>query len=363
ESQQPSVVMNSEAGGADVFNPWRNAKLPQSRHLSKDGTTILGSIGGKEQSIQAEAAHRPHWREEIYPVVFGTPGAAHEILVLLDFSEPASEKIMAEVTKAASSLQPNDTKIVVFGKNRELYGTDLTGLMIWIAYARKGQALPYLNFALKAEDSDSVPASELLDGITIQAENLLDGYWRDAGSANGVLVCPPVTNTELLSYYVANNAVYHIRYWETDMEYNPDAEALFTDGDVTYSVPRHLRSADKTYTCTLGRRTRIRNIEKSAAIGGDYELNSVLVEKHVKDEQGRESSYTVRTSTIIAFGKPYLTLTDGSQDLQTIIASNNVRRHPAQASPFPPHGVLDFDWSIVENPPASYDRRVLDLGK
>ena len=149
ESQQPSVVMNSEAGGADVFNPWRNAKLPQSRHLSKDGTTILGSIGGKEQSIQAEAAHRPHWREEIYPVVFGTPGAAHEILVLLDFSEPASEKIMAEVTKAASSLQPNDTKIVVFGNSRELYGTDLTGLMIWIAYARKGQALPYLNFALK----------------------------------------------------------------------------------------------------------------------------------------------------------------------------------------------------------------------
>ncbi|MBP5465727.1 MAG: hypothetical protein J6Y13_11220 [Treponema sp.] len=221
----------------------------------------------------------------------------------------------------------------------------------------------YLNFALKAEDSDSVPASELLDGVTIQAENLLDGYWQDAGSANGVLVCPPVTNTELLSYYVANNAVYHIRYWETDMEYNPEAQALFTDGEVTYSVPKHLRSADKTYTCTLGRRTRIRNIEKSASIEGEYELNSVLVEKHVKDEHGRESSYTVRTSTIIAFGQPYLTLTDGSRDLQTIIASNNARRHPAPASPFPPHGVLDFDWSIVENPPASYDRRVLYLGK
>ncbi|MBO4336008.1 MAG: hypothetical protein J5846_09295 [Desulfovibrio sp.] len=149
EGQQTDVVMNSEAGGADVFNPWRNAKLPQSRHLSKDGDTILGAMGGREQSIQGEAAHRPHWREEIYPVVFGSTGAAHEILVLLDYSEPASEKIMAEVSKAASSLNPNDTKIVVFGKNRELYGTDLTGLMIWIAYARKGQALPYLNYSLK----------------------------------------------------------------------------------------------------------------------------------------------------------------------------------------------------------------------
>ncbi|MCR5812905.1 MAG: hypothetical protein K6G15_00235 [Desulfovibrio sp.] len=149
ENQPSEVVMSSEAGGADIFNPWRNAKLPQSRHLSKDGDTILGAMGGREQSIKSEAAHRPHWREEIYPVIFGSTGAAHEILVLLDFSEPASQKIMAEVTKAASSLNPNEAKIVVFGKSRELYGTDLTGLMIWISYARKGQALPYLNFALK----------------------------------------------------------------------------------------------------------------------------------------------------------------------------------------------------------------------
>ncbi len=221
----------------------------------------------------------------------------------------------------------------------------------------------YLKFAIKKEDSDSVPVSGLLDGVTLQAENLLDGYWQDAGSANGLLVCPPVTNTELLSYYVANNAVYHIRYWETDMEYSPEAQALFTDGEATYSVPKHLRSAEKTYTCTLGKRTRIRNIEKSDSIEGDYELNSVLVEKHVKDADGNETGYTVRTSTILAFGKPYLTLTDGSRNLKQIIEENNARRHPLPPSPFPPHGVLDFDWSIVENPPASYDRRVLDLGK
>ena len=221
----------------------------------------------------------------------------------------------------------------------------------------------YLNFAIKGEDSDSVPTSGLLDGVTIQAENLLEGYWRDNGSANGIMVCPPVTNTELLSYYITNNSVYHIRYWETDMEYDPEAEALFTDGDVTYSVPKHLRAAQKTYTCTLGRRTRIRNIDKSTSIQGDYELNSVLVEKHFADADGGESRYTVRTSTILAFGKPYLTLTDGSRDLQGIIAANNVRRHPAPVSPFPPHGVLDFDWSVIEDPPASYDRRNIDLGK
>lgn len=221
----------------------------------------------------------------------------------------------------------------------------------------------YLNFALKQEDSDSVPANSLLNGITIQSENLLEGYWRDAGSANGILVCPPVTNTELLSYYITNDSVYYIRYWQTDMEYNPAAEAFFTDGAKTYTVPKHLRSAERTYTCTLGRRSKIRNIKKSSSIDGDYAQNTVLVEKHTKDSDGGDVSYTVRTSTILVFGKPYLTLTDGSRDLKTIVAENNKRRHPAPASPFPPHGVLDFDWSIVENPPESYDRRVLDLGK
>ncbi len=220
----------------------------------------------------------------------------------------------------------------------------------------------YLNFAIKVEDSDSVPQSSLLNGITIQSENLLEGYWQDVGNANGILIAPPVTSTELLSYYITNDAVYHIRYWRTDMEYDAEAQALFTDGDKTYHVPKHLRVADNVYTCTLGRRTRIRNIDKSAELPQSHVLNTVLVEKHLTDANGVASSYTVRTATICAFGEPYLTLLDG-QSLQEIVTTNNARRHPPVKPLFPPHGILDFDWSIIEDPPASYDRRMLDLGK
>ncbi len=221
----------------------------------------------------------------------------------------------------------------------------------------------YLKFAVKEEDSDSVPSGGLLDGITIQSENLYDGYWLDAGNANGILVCPPVTNKELLSYYVTNDCVYHIRYWRTDMEYDAKTQAVFTDGDKTFSVPKHLLSAGVTYTCTLGRRTRIRNITKSSTLPEPYDINNILVQKHTKDANGKDCTYTVRTATILVFGKPYLELVDGTQTMQDIINTNNARRHPAPAPLFPPHGVLDFDWSIVENPPKSYDRRVLDLGK
>ena len=113
--------MSSEVRGADVFNPWRNATLPTSRALSRDGDTILKSIGGQAQSIQGEARHRPHWREEIYPVVFGNVGAPHEILVLLDFAAPRSEQVWQEVLAACRSLNPKEVKVVVFGKSSELW--------------------------------------------------------------------------------------------------------------------------------------------------------------------------------------------------------------------------------------------------
>lgn len=143
---EPSV--QEKVKGADVFNPWRNEKLPSSRHLSKDGDAILGAMGGRAQSIQAEAKHRPYWREEIYPVVFGSPMAAHEILVVLDFANPKSEKMWAEVLAAIKGISEKDTKVVVCGKSSELYGTDLLGLMIWISHQRKGQCLDYLSYAL-----------------------------------------------------------------------------------------------------------------------------------------------------------------------------------------------------------------------
>ncbi|MBQ9537127.1 MAG: hypothetical protein IJU79_04980 [Desulfovibrionaceae bacterium] len=142
------MVNTTAARGADAFNPWRQKKLPTTRHLSNDGKQIVQSMGGHAQSIQGEAQHRPHWREEMYPILFGGPNSAHEVLVVLDFAKPDSERVWHEVVQASRSLSPQQVKIVVFGMNTEQYGKDLTGFMIWIARTRKGQAMDYLTYAL-----------------------------------------------------------------------------------------------------------------------------------------------------------------------------------------------------------------------
>ena len=81
-------------------------------------------------------------------MVFGDKKAPHELLVLLDFGNPASAKVWQQVVEASRSLNPAQCKIVVFGNSRENYGTDLMGLAIWISYQRKGQAMSYLTYAL-----------------------------------------------------------------------------------------------------------------------------------------------------------------------------------------------------------------------
>ncbi len=242
-------------------------------------------------------------------------------------------------------------------------GPTLGGIKVYhIPVAVIGNKL-YLHFAIKKEDSDSVPVSSLLEGNIMESGNLLAGYWQDYGSSNGILVSPSFQNDELLCYYITDNAVYKLRYWETDMEYDGETKATFTDGNDVFSVPRHIRAAERTFTCTLGRRTKINNVEKLSELDKEYVLNSVFVQKEAKDANGNNVKYTVRTSTICAFGEPYLTLHNGSESLEEIIASDNSRKKPSPQPLFPPHGVLDFDWSIIEDPPSSWNRRMLDLGK
>ena len=135
-------------GKANLFNPWMQERLPNTRELSEAGQAMLPQMGGSAQRIEKEAAYRAHWREEIYPVVFGDRKAPHELMVVLDFANPASAALWKRVVEASRSLNPAQCKIVVFANSRENYGTDLMGLAIWISYERKGQAMAYLTYAL-----------------------------------------------------------------------------------------------------------------------------------------------------------------------------------------------------------------------
>lgn len=142
------AVQGAPAAAANAFNPWMNKALPNTRSLSAEGMAMVRAMGADRQSIEDEAAHRPHWREEIYPVFFGNRTAPHELIVLLDFASPDSARVWKAVRDAAGKLSPQDVKIAVFARNTENYGTDLMGMGIWISYERKGQAMDYMSHAL-----------------------------------------------------------------------------------------------------------------------------------------------------------------------------------------------------------------------
>ena len=148
----PKEKVNLAAGvqnaKANVFNPYLRDSLPNLRTNDAESQAMLQKMGGRTTSIEGEAAYRPQWKHEIYPVFFGDPKAPHEVLVLLDFAAPQSEKVWSAVVEASRSVSPKQCKVVVFANSKEYYGTDLMGMGIWISHARPGQGMAYMTYAL-----------------------------------------------------------------------------------------------------------------------------------------------------------------------------------------------------------------------
>jgi hypothetical protein len=179
-------------------------------------------------------------------------------------------------------------------------------------------------------------------------DNEMNGYWRAAGTASGITVSVPREAKEVVSYYFTEGGVYHIRYWLSEMEYT-DEKATFTDGEQKYTVDKYIRAGGCVYSCTTGRSTEIRNIEKSSS----------FVSAHVLDDE----------KMICAIGKEYLVKVPGAQtneQLQTLVAENNKRKYPAPKPLFPPADI-NFHWKEISElekyNPWTWNRRNIDLGK
>lgn len=174
----------------------------------------------------------------------------------------------------------------------------------------------YLDFLIKGNEVTN--SSEAQSG-----DNKVQGYWKGVSQKRGVLVAPLDTAENLYSYYFVDGAVYTLRYWKTNVDF-VDTEASFKDGDYDFRVAKHLVSCGEVYTCATGRRTVIRNIEKSSSLNKNMTLDS--------------------TGTICAFGEPYLVKSNGIQseeNLMSIVASANSRRKPDPPPLFPPS---DVNW-------------------
>lgn len=176
----------------------------------------------------------------------------------------------------------------------------------------------YLDFVLRF-DSEDRPAP---------SGGELRGYWQGVCKRESIGLAPYPRVPEIRSYYVSDDGMYVLRFWETTMPYT-DALASFDDTDKTFFVAKHIVSSASVFTCVTGRSNRIRNIVKTPLDFGDYKLD--------------------KTGTICVFGKPYMTKVlgkDSAPHLMQIVAEANSRRKDPPPPLFPPSD-LNWHWDLI----------------
>ncbi|MGI5055320.1 hypothetical protein [Treponema socranskii] len=176
----------------------------------------------------------------------------------------------------------------------------------------------YLDFVLRS-DLQERPAS---------SGSELRGYWQGVCKRKSIRLAPYPRASEIRSYYVSDDGMYVLRFWETTMPYTDDL-ASFDDTGKTFSVAKHIVSSASIFTCVTGRSDRIRNIVKMPLDFGDYKLDE--------------------TGTICVFGKPYMTKVlgkDSAPGLMQIVAEANSRRKDPPPPLFPPSD-LNWHWDLI----------------
>ncbi len=183
----------------------------------------------------------------------------------------------------------------------------------------------YLDFLVRRNQVDDF----FINGAGVLEGNSLYGYWQGVNSAENIRMDAIKRPESIYSYLVAEDGTYRIRFWNTRMDYDPGLKAAFTDGENIFNIERHILSGGETFTCTSGRSTRIRNVNKFKTLPFDART----------DGAGK----------ILCAGEAAFTKCGESSkdELLQIVRSANSRRRPDPPPPFP-EGDLDFHWDLID---------------
>lgn len=154
----------------------------------------------------------------------------------------------------------------------------------------------YLNFLIKPE-KEFIAEKNILENKN--NDNFL-GYWQGINNNENIRISTRNNKNDIYSWYILDNAVYRLRFWKTDIKYENDSMAAFTDGENIFSINKHIFSGTQNYTCATGKSSRIRNVEKYSKYPNKIKIDSserILVEGNpnfVKaDASDREKLITI----------------------------------------------------------------------
>lgn len=191
----------------------------------------------------------------------------------------------------------------------------------------------FLDFLMKIPEIDprDYNSDEIkINGATDSSKmNSIYGYWQGINSKENIRICVQKGKENIYSYFILPHTVYRLRFWETDMEYDGDAKAAFTDGENIFTVSKHIFTGGKNFSCTSGRSKRIRNVNKFQNLPFDASMSD--------DEM------------VLALGKADFTKADaGSKErLLEIVKEANSRRKPLPPLPFSEEDI-DFHWDLID---------------
>ncbi len=183
-----------------------------------------------------------------------------------------------------------------------------------------------INISYSKHNSDTTTFAVIDDKIFLNVYILLED--KDAGDSKlyrsyqhseGFLMYEQPTDQNISLLIVDNDKYYDVRYWYTDMDYDP-SYVTFKYKDDVYSVPKHLQADGSNYSCVNGRSKKVRNTMPSFSLSASC-------------------YYFDETKTVlIPASDAYLTKVTDSNTLEAlfkIIQDANSRRKPDPEPIFP----------------------------
>ena len=188
-------------------------------------------------------------------------------------------------------------------------------------------------------------------------KNLLNGFWIEQGSPDGILLYPNEAPASIDAYFFTGDDYIRFRYWLDDLEYNDKKVIVKGNDEISYEFPRLLKRGNLVYSCVTNTGSILRNYETGKyTISSDSNAENTqglfLSFKPLGAGPGTHASpdtypkaqfsvlenlplYILDDGKVFAMGSPFLIRSD-VKDLDAEIEKQNSKRRPPPEPSIPP---------------------------
>ena len=156
-------------------------------------------------------------------------------------------------------------------------------------------------------------------------------FYRGIAPSKGFVVSTNSEPENITGYIIDGDKLYDVRYWFTDMDYSSDY-ITFNYKDDTYSIPKHLKSCGRVYSCVSGRSKKVRNPVRPF----EYKVENYLFNDQKNVFTENKEAYLKKLADKDTF-----------EELIKIIKESNSRRKPDPPALFPESN-LDWHWDLID---------------